>query len=106
MDNRGFFTDLHVVSATQAYISVPGAVFPNAALLVANPAEGTVEETPVAGLEDAPIFVLAEDETGRIWVGLGGDEPGFRFLDPATNTLSDEIIRTELVPIDIAFTTN
>ena len=105
-DNIGFFTDLHVVSATQAYISVPGEVFPNASLLIANPAEGTIEETPVAGLESAPIFVIAEDATGRIWVGLGGDEPGFRFLDPATNTLSDEIIRTELNPIDIAFTSN
>ncbi len=104
-DNIGFFTDLLVVSADKAYVITPTS-FPNNSVLTANLLDGTIEASPVAGLGDQPVSMITQDSSGRIWVGFGGTEPGFRFLDPDTDQLSEELIRTELVPIDIAFTGN
>lgn len=101
-DNRGFFTGGLVLSATKAYLITP-TVFPNNSLLVANPSDGSIAEGSVADLTDQPISLLTEDANARIWVGLGGDQPGLYLLDPETDTLSTTPIRTELVPIDIAF---
>ncbi len=102
-DNRGFFTNALVVSDSKAYIVTPTS-FPNATLLVTNPSDGTITDGSVDALTDQPITVLTEDANGQIWVGLGGTEPGLYFLDPETDTLSDIVVRTELSPIDIAFT--
>lgn len=104
-DNAGFFTDALVVDADKAYIVSPTA-FPNNSVFIADLSDGTVDTAAVAGLEDQPISLLTQDANGKIWVGFGGTEPGFRFLDPETDELGEELIRTDLVPIDIAFTSN
>lgn len=101
-DNRGFFTGGLVVSETKAYLITPTA-FPNNSLMVANPSDGTIAEGTVAELTNQPISLLTQDSAGRIWVGLGGDQPGLYFLDPETDTLGANPVRTEFVPIDIAF---
>jgi hypothetical protein len=104
-ENVGFFTDALVVSANKAYLVTPTA-FPNNTVLIANLGDGTVNPSPVAGLEDQPVSMITQDATGRIWVGIGGNEPGFFFLDPETDELSAEMVRTDLVPIDLAFPSN
>ena len=40
---------------------------------------------------------------GVVWVGVGGDTPGFYLLDPADNSIVGDLVATQFIPNDIVF---
>ena len=101
-DNRGFFVDALVVSPTKGYL-IAQAGFLDNALLAFDPGTGELAEAPVAGLDGLELTSLEEAPDGRVWVGLGGDAPGYAILDPLDDSVDAVRVATELVPIDAAF---
>ena len=102
--NEGFFNESLVATDTRGYI-VTAAGFGDNTLRSYNPLTGVLEDGVVAGLSGVSITALGLGPAGRLWVGLGGTEPGFTLIDPETNTVVIERVATEFVPDEIVFTT-
>ena len=102
--NEGFFNESVVATDTRGYI-VTAAGFGDNTLRSYNPLTGVLEDGVVAGLSGVSITALGVGPAGRLWVGLGGTEPGFTLIDPETNTVVIERVATEFVPDEIVFTT-
>ncbi|MEE9319862.1 MAG: hypothetical protein V3U76_05390 [Granulosicoccus sp.] len=100
-ENEGFFVNGLIVSLERGYV----VTYKNflSTLRSFNPVTGLLDEEPVATLVDKEITSLAEGPTGKIWVGVGGDNPGFVLVDPVDNSISDEVVRTELIPVNVVF---
>lgn len=101
-NNDGFFNASHVVSATRGYVITSGG-FANNTLRTYNPMTGLLEDGAVAGLEGLDLIALATGPSGRLWVAIGGLEPGFVLIDPADNTEVSRVA-TEFVPNHVVFT--
>lgn len=101
-DNEGFFVNALVVSPTKGYL-VTQAGFGDNTLRAFDPTAGTLAADPVEGLAGVEITTLAEAPDGRVWVGLGGEAPGFAIVDPLDDSVAPERVATELVPIDVVF---
>lgn len=101
-NNQGFINDLLVVSGTRAYVTT-SASFASNTLRSMNPVAGLLDEAVVAGLSDLDITTTALDPLNRVWVGLGGDTPGFRLLKADDGSDLDTVINTELVPLNAVF---
>ena len=115
-DNDGFVAESLVTSADTGYVLTyrivsegDEAFDSETALRRFDPRTGLVAEGVVAGLEERDLAVLALGPRGRLWVGaaeVGGEpddtSPGFLLIDPATDTIVDEI-RTEFSPTGLVF---
>jgi len=100
-NNEGFFVNGLTVSLERGYVVTYKNLL--STLRSFNPVTGLLDEEPVATLVDKEITSLAEGPTGKVWVGVGGDNPGFVLVNPADNSISDEVIRTELIPVNVVF---
>ncbi len=103
-NNQGFFSASHVASGTRGYV-ITSAGFANNTLRSYNPMTGLLDDGAVAGLENLDLITMATGPAGRVWVAIGGLEPGFILIDPADNT---EVARvaTQFVPTNVVFTEN
>ena len=100
--NDGFFNDLLVVDGTNAFLTT-SAAFADNTLRGFTPVTGLLDEAPVDSLSGLDITTTALDPLNRLWVGLGGDTPGFRLLDATDGSDLQIEINTELVPINVVF---
>jgi len=100
--NNDFFNASLVTSAERGYVVTSGG-FQNNTLRSFSPMTGLLEDGVVAGLEGMDLTTLANGPRGNVWVGVGGDEPGFILLDPADNSVVGDQIATQFIPNDIVF---
>ena len=100
--NEGFINNLLVVDGTRAFVTTSTG-FQNNTLRSFNPVTGLLDETPVDSLSGLDITTTALGPLNRLWVGLGGDTPGFRLLDPQDGSDLQTEISTELVPLNVVF---
>lgn len=63
---------------------------------------GNPTPQPVAGLAGVDIRDLAVDAQKRLWIARGDGTPGLQILDPATDTLREERIPTNLIPAQVS----
>jgi len=101
-DNNGFFSEVVIVNDNLGYITTY-ASFQNTTLRSFNPTTGVLNTDVVAGLADLDVGAMGVDPMGRLWVGIGGDMPGYRVIDPADNSVLIERVATEFQPINIVF---
>jgi len=100
--NNDFFNAALVTSAERGYV-VTTSGFRINTLRSFSPMTGLLDDGVIAGLEDLEVTILANGPRGRVWVGVGGNEPGFILLDPADNSVVGERLATGLIPNDIVF---
>ena len=100
--NNDFFNASLVTSAERGYVVTSGG-FQNNTLRSFSPMTGLLEDGVVAGLEGMDLTTLANGPRGYVWVGVGGDEPGFILLNPADNSVVGDQIATQFIPNDIVF---
>lgn len=100
--NDGFFNASLVTSAERGYVVTTGG-FQNNTLRSFSPLTGLLDEGVVAGLEGMDLTTLANGPRGLVWVGVGGDTPGFYLLDPADNSIVGDLVATQFIPNDIVF---
>ena len=103
-NNQGFFSASHINSGTRGYV-ITSSGFANNTLRSFNPMTGLLDDAVVAGLEGLDLITLATGPAGRVWVAIGGVEPGFVLINPTDNS---EVARvaTEFVPNHVVFTGN
>lgn len=100
--NQGFFNNLLVTSGSRAYLTT-SASFANNTLRTLNPVTGLMDDSAVTNFSGLDITTTALDPLNRLWVGLGGDTPGFRLLDAIDGSELNIAIDTALVPINVVF---
>ncbi len=100
--NNGFFTATQQASDTRGYI-ITSAGYQNNTLRSYDVATGLIDEGAVAGLEGMDLINLAVGPAGRLWVGVGGTEPGFVLIDPANNAVVNDKVNTQFIPNHIVF---
>lgn len=101
-ENEGFFAATIQATDSRGYV-ITSAGFQNNTLRAYNVATGLLEEGAVADMSGMDLINLAVGPNGRLWVGVGGTEPGFVLIDPADNSVVNEKVRTEFVPNHIVF---
>ncbi len=101
-DNQNFLFNLLPVSASKAYI-LTYASFGVVTMRELNLLTGELAEGDIASLSNVDVTVMALGPNNRVWIGLGGEEPGFMLLDPADNSILKPLIQTTLKPNDIVF---
>jgi len=104
-DNNDFFLASHVSTAERGYIITSGG-YQNNTLRSYNPTTGVVDEGAVAGLEAQDLIAVTTGPQGRVWVAVGGTEPGFVLLNPADNSVAIEKVATQFVPNRVVFVSN
>ncbi|MBX2886184.1 MAG: hypothetical protein KTR32_39880 [Granulosicoccus sp.] len=97
-----FMNGLLVVSATRAYV-ITTESFGNNSLRSLNLLTNTFDEGAVADLANKDLTTMAVGPQNRLWVGQGGDEPGFVLLDPATGEDLGITVNTNQVPVNVVF---
>ena len=100
--NDGFFTASIQATDTRGYV-ITSAGYQNNTLRSYSVATGLLEDGAVSGLEGMDLINLAVGPAGRLWVGIGGNEPGFVLIDPTDNSVVNEKVSTEFVPNHIVF---
>lgn len=101
-ENNGFFSASHVSTDTRGYI-ITSAGFANNTLYSYNPMTGVMDDGVVAGMAGMDLISLATGPQGRLWVAVGGLEPGFVLIDPSDNSIAVDKVRTEFVPNNVVF---
>jgi len=102
-NNEGFFGDSIQASDERGYI-ITSTGFRDNTLRSYNVLTGLLEEGVIAGLEGMDLSALGVGPEGRLWVGIGGNEPGFVLINPADNSIAVEKVATEFIPNQIVFT--
>jgi len=100
----GYFVDALVVSPSRGYL-ITYASFGVSTLRSFNPTTGLLDEAAIGDLSEQDLTTLALAPDNKLWVGVGGSTPGFYIVDPVDNSVSAEQIATELVPLNVVFTT-
>jgi len=100
----GYFVDALVVSPSRGYL-ITYASFGVSTLRSFNPTTGLLDEEAVGDLVGQDLTTMAVAPDGKIWVGVGGSTPGFFVVDPLDNSVAAEQVSTELVPLNVVFTT-
>lgn len=104
-------TRVEIISPTKGYLIKYEAIWiapwSKTHLMSFNPQTGTVDPANVAGIGnsgDRNLQDIAADSDGLLWVADGSaTDPGIYIIDPATDTIQEGPISTNLNPLDIVF---
>ena len=98
-------TSLEIISDTKGYFAQCNDAFSNKYTLVSfNPQTWTITNEDIADTTDRDIRDIKKDDNGMLWLADASmSAPGIYIIDPATDTIQEGPISTNLNPLEITF---
>lgn len=106
-NGQGFIEHTLVVNDQKGYVSLYTGYDSEAfvginSLHSFNPSTGVIGDE-VAAVTDQALTLVSAGSDGTVWVGIGGDTPGFTRIDPANDMSVEPFVATSFSPLNVVF---